>query len=143
VFEEIAAIINAHSLAAVGTRRALFDDRGGLRLARYVPADATWILDAEGGGFYHTSAAPYVVHEIGIFGGSRLLLDWAEDQAREELSLAPSGARVVIQSTVLEEDETVRRLLQEAGYAVVCTWTHLEIELDAPPRRRRGLTAYR
>ncbi len=98
-----------------------------------MPPDAEWNLDAEGGAAYVTSSSPYVVHELGVFGASRQLLAWAEDEARAQLSCAPDGARVVIQAQVLEADSVTRRLLEEAGYEHVRTWCHLEIELDQPP----------
>jgi GNAT superfamily N-acetyltransferase len=124
-------VINAHSLAAAGTRRALVDDHGVLTLARYVPGDASWAV-ADGGAAFHVSGPPHVVHEIGVFGSSRQLLEWAEGRAQEDTP-APEGARVVLQSTVLEQDRSARSLLVDSGYAVVRTWTHLEIELDAAP----------
>ena len=129
---ELARAVNAHSVAAIGTRRALVDDRGALRLAHYVPGDAAWTI-IDGCAAFHTSESPHVVHEIGVFGNERRLVEWAEDQARASLPLAPAGARVVIQSIVLEEEEPSRSLLEAADYAVVRTWTHLEIELDASP----------
>ena len=130
----LAAAVNEHSLAIVGTRRALVDEHGALRLARWVPPDAKWSLDAEGGAAYLTSKSPHVVHEIGVFGGSPKLLSWAEDEARAQLSCAPDGARVVIQTQALEADGITRRLLEKAaGYEHVRTWCHLEIELDNLP----------
>jgi GNAT superfamily N-acetyltransferase len=128
----IAAIVNAHTLAAVGTRRALVDDHGVLRLARYVPADAEWTVDA-GGCAYRTSSGPHVVHEIGVFGGDPTLIDWADERSRSALSPAPEGARVVLQAAVLEADDSTRRLLAAAGFEAVRTWSHLEIELRMSP----------
>lgn len=129
---EIAAAINAHSIAAVGTPRALVDANGDLRLARYVRDSAIWALDGHAAGF-HTSDAPYVVHEIGIFGTSPILLRWAEERARGELALAPEGVRVVTQAMVLEADAPTRQLLEDAGYTVARVWSHLAIEMTAPP----------
>jgi ribosomal protein S18 acetylase RimI-like enzyme len=128
----LAAAVNEHSLATVRTRRALVDEHGALRLARYVPSDAAWSLDSDTAAF-HTTARPYVVHEIGVFGASRAQLAWAEGEAADRIDLAPVGARVVLQSTVLEEDKPGRQLLDEAGYAVARAWSHLAVELDAPP----------
>lgn len=66
----LAAIINAHSLAVVGTAHALIDDDGNLRRARYVPQSAEQRLTVLPSGeiigsVYLTADAPYVVQEIG------------------------------------------------------------------------------
>jgi ribosomal protein S18 acetylase RimI-like enzyme len=128
----LAAIVNAYSLATVGTRRALVDERGELRLARYAPPNANWRL-ANGGAACHVARPPHVVHEVSVYAGTPELLASVEAGARAELELAPEGTRVVAQAMVLENDVPTRRLLEAAGYAVVRTWTHLEVELDAEP----------
>ena len=87
------------------------DDHGVLRLARHVPADASWAV-ADGGAAFHVSSPPHVVHEIGVFGSSGQLLEWAEERAQD--TPAPEGARVVLQSTVLEQDRSARSLLVDS-----------------------------
>jgi ribosomal protein S18 acetylase RimI-like enzyme len=129
----LAAAVNSHSLATVGTRRSLVDERGALRLARYVPESVAWSVDGHGAAYVTTSPPAHVVHELGVFGGSRRLLEWAESEARGQLARAPRGVRVVAQSQVLEADRPTRRLLEDAGYEVVRTWSHLEVALSEPP----------
>ena len=66
----IADLVNAHSQHLVGTRRALIDADGGLRLARYVPAAAESYIGhvsyaAPGAFFTLVSRPPHVVVELG------------------------------------------------------------------------------
>ena len=66
----IAALVNAHAQHLVGTRRALIDADGELRLARYAPAAAEQYIGHVGyaapGAFFHLVARPpHVVVELG------------------------------------------------------------------------------
>lgn len=142
----IAALINAHSQAVVGTARALIDADGNLRRARYVPQTAEQYLAVTPNGdaigyVYLTADAPYVVQEMGGAvlpeywgrGVGTQLLGWAEERARARLSSAPAGARVVLQAQVLEADTLALELLTANGFALVRQWLHLEMALTQPP----------
>lgn len=142
----LAALINAHGQAVVGTARALIDDDGHLRRARYVPQAAEQRLavlpSGEAIGYvYLTADAPYVVQEIGGAvlpkywgqGVGTQLLAWAEAQAHVRLALAPAQARVVLQAQVLEADAGALGLLTANGFTLVRQWLHLEMELTQPP----------
>jgi ribosomal protein S18 acetylase RimI-like enzyme len=143
---EIANVVNAHSLATVGTRRALFDADGDLRTARYIPGAAEQIVavadDGRIGAFaYWIGRPPYVVVEMGcvihpVDQATELgkeLLDNVESRARELLALAPEGARVVLQATVLGDDAYLRELLEAKGFNQAREWVHFELDLVEPP----------
>lgn len=136
-------LINTHSLALVGTRRALIDGDGTLRTARYVPGSAKrqLALSASGDLIAHTyliSRPPHNVVEFGVtihpdFGHSSTgdtLLAALETAARSLVSLAPPGVRVVMQTTILVNDSFVRDLLTEHGFHQAREWVHLELALD-------------
>jgi GNAT superfamily N-acetyltransferase len=144
--EAIAAVVNAHSLDVLGTKRALIDQHGQLRFARYVPAGAERAVavdaDAQVIGFqYLVSQPPCLVHELGgavhpAYRGQGVgtqLLDWAERRARELLPQAPDDANVVLQSHMFADDRHAQALLASAGYRQVREWIHLAIEMDEPP----------
>lgn len=63
----IADLINAHSLAKVGTLRALFDADGDLRTARYIPGAAS-------DGSSPTPTTPASPAQTGSTGGSASVL---------------------------------------------------------------------
>jgi ribosomal protein S18 acetylase RimI-like enzyme len=144
--EAIAAVVNAHSLDVLGTKRALIDQQDQLRFARYVPASAERVVavaaDGQVIGFqYLVSQPPYLVHELGGAvhpahrgqGIGTELLDWAERRARESLPQAPKGANVVLQSHMFADDRHAQALLAHAGYRRVREWIHLAIEMVEPP----------
>jgi mycothiol synthase len=144
--ESIAAVVNAHSLNVLGTKRALVDEHGQLRFARYAPASAEQVVavaaDGQVIGFqYLVSQSPYLAHELGGAvhpayrrqGVGAGLLAWAEGRARELLPLAPAVANVVVQSNAFANDQHAQALLVQAGYRCVREWIHLAIEMNAPP----------
>jgi GNAT superfamily N-acetyltransferase len=144
--EAIAAVVNAHSLDVLGTRRALIDHKGALRLARYVPPGAERVVavaaDGQVIGFqYLASQPPYLIHELGgavhpAYRGQGVgtrLLDWAERRARELLPQAPPAANVVLQSQVFADDRHAQALLVHASYRRAREWIHLAIEMAEPP----------
>ena len=66
----IAEVVNAHALEVVGTRRALIDDTGKLRFARYVPHGAEqWVATTDDGAIvafvYLGAEQRPVVYETG------------------------------------------------------------------------------
>jgi mycothiol synthase len=144
--ESIAAVVNAHSLDVLGTKRALIDQHGQLRFARYVPASAERVVAVAGDGQvigfqYLASQPPYLVHELGgavhpAYRGQGVgtqLLDWAERRARELLPQAPPTTNVVLQSNIFADDQHAQALLANAGYRRMREWIHLAIEMAEPP----------
>lgn len=140
----IAALVNAHSQHLVGTRRALIDADGDLRLARYVPAAAESYIGhvsyaAPGAFFTLVSRPPHVVVELGctllpgFAQAAPEALAWLEGRARELASAAPGRARVVIQCVALADDAALAEVLIEQGFAPVRQWVHFELNLTAPP----------
>lgn len=140
----IAALVNAHSLNLVGTRRALIDAEGDLWLARYVPHFAEGYIGhigyaAPGAFFALVSRSPHVVVELGctllpgFVDAAPVALDWLEEHGRELSAEAPAGARVVMQSTLLADDTAGISVLRERGYGLAREWVHFELELVTPP----------
>ena len=139
----IASLVNAHSLNLVGTRRALIDADGDLRLARYMPGSAEVYIGhvgraAPSGFFYLVARPPLVVVELGctllpgFTQAAPAALTWLEGRARELAAAAPEDARVVMQCVVLADDVTAAAALDEQGFARVRRWIHFELELTAP-----------
>ncbi|HYF65434.1 MAG TPA: hypothetical protein VD886_21590, partial [Herpetosiphonaceae bacterium] len=139
----IAELINRHSLATLGTRQALIDDSGALRLTRGVGgAVAQQVAVAPDGQLagwaYVAQQEPGIVWpaEVAAPGSDAAglaLLAWAEDHARARLDSTPPGARVVMQDTAFEADAAGRELLLAAGFSHCRTWIHLALTMDEPP----------
>ncbi len=140
----IAALVNAHSQRLVGTRRALIDADGDLRLARYVPAAAEQYIGhvsyaAPGAFFSLVARPPRVVVELGFtllpgfIGAAPVALGWLEERARELAQAAPDGARVVWQCTLLADDHAGIEALTPHGFQQAREWVHFELALDEPP----------
>ena len=133
----VADLINAHSLALVGTRRALIDEDGDLRTTRYIPsaAEQSVARDAAGrvdGHVWWISRPPHVVVEMGVIihpdyqAAAAVLLGHVEVQADASLGLAPEGARVVLQTAVLADDRALIDALHGRGFAQAREWVHFE-----------------
>jgi GNAT superfamily N-acetyltransferase len=142
----IAELINAHSLAVAGTRRALIDADGDLRLSRYVPMAAERRIARAAGGqliaFTHiNSRPPHNVVEIGCtlhpaFQSDTLgeaLLAELVARACAMVSLAPEGVRVVAQMTIQADDAFMLALLTRLGFQEARQWVHLELNLQEAP----------
>lgn len=140
----VAALVNAHSLGLLGTRRALIDAGGDLRLARYMPMSAeqyvAHVSYTAPVAFFHLNARPpHVVIELGCYllSGFRkaapVALAWLEERAREMARAAPPGARAVLQSTLLAGDAPGIEALEERGFTPVREWVHFALDLDKPP----------
>ena len=140
----IAHVVNAHSLAVVGTRRALIDADGDLRLARYMPSFAEQYLASTGDGepgafFYLVARPPHVVIELGCYlppssrSAAQATLVRLEQRARELAQAAPPDARAVLQCTLLADDGVATDLMAARGFAAVREWVHFELDLSAPP----------
>lgn len=142
----IADLINAHSLALVGTRRALIDADGKLRTARYIPGAAEQIVarTADGqvvGHVWWINRPPHVVAEMVLTihpdyrtaAAVDTLLGHVEVQARASLGLASEGARVVLQITALADDSALITTLHDHGFAQAREWVHFELALLLPP----------
>jgi GNAT superfamily N-acetyltransferase len=144
--DAIVAVVNASTLKTLGVKRILIDAYGKLRFASYIPAKAERMVAVTAEGqviafFYLDHQAPYIAAEIGIEirpdyqerGIEQLLREWAEELTQQRLSLAPAGAKVVLQSNVFNADLQRQALLQETGYQLVREWIHLEINMTEPP----------
>ena len=140
----IAALVNAHAQLLVGTRRALIDADGDLRLARYVPAAAEQYVGhvgyaAPGAVFHLIARPPHVVVELGctllpgFVQAAPVALGWLKERARELAQAAPDGARVVWQCTLLADDAAAIQVLEQHGFRPVRQWVHLELTLAEPP----------
>lgn len=142
----VADLFNAHSMAITGTGRALIDADGDLRTARYISAAAEqWILSVKDnsivGHAFVLSKPPHVVVEFGITlhpdlhaaEWGRALLDHVEASTLNMTHRFPIGARVVLQTTVLEHDTTMQGLLARAGYVRQREWVHYELTVAERP----------
>lgn len=152
---DVAGLINAHGLAVAGTRRAVLDDDGDLRTARYIPdAAEQWVVRAASGAvvahIWRISRLPHVVIEFGLTIhpdyrapsiASELLND-VEASAQAAVERAPEGARVVAKTTVLSDDTTMVARLRERDFAKVREWVHFELILEGAPAVRlpEGIT---
>ena len=79
-------------------------------------------LRLQGDGYVHPDA---LGHGVGT-----ALVRAIEARAREEVGLAPAGARVVLQHGVIAADERARLLLEREGYRSVRYFWKMELELD-------------
>ncbi len=142
----LADLINAHSLAVVGTRRALIDADGDLRTARYIPgaAEQQVALSPHGDLVAHTFLISRPPHNVVEFGFTLhpdfqqpptddALLNEMESAAQQLVALAPPGVRVVLQTTVLADDTFRRERLIDHGFHQAREWVHLELALEAAP----------
>jgi ribosomal protein S18 acetylase RimI-like enzyme len=142
----IADLINAHSLALVGTRRALVNGDGDLRTARYIfgAAGQQMVYSPQGDLIGHTwliSRPPHNVVEFGCIvhpdwqqpPAGDVLLYALEATAREAITLAPPDVRVVQQTTILADDAFMRDMLAACGFQKVREWVHLELALREAP----------
>jgi mycothiol synthase len=146
----IVDIVNAHAQEVVGTRRALLDETGRLRLARSAPWKAEqWVATTKDGSvvaFVYLGAEQHpVVYETGgavhpRYRGQGIgtrLLAWAEHRTLEHVAEAMPDAKVVLQCNIFEDDHLTRALLIDRNYALAREWIHLKIELaTAPPAPR-------
>lgn len=140
----MAALVNAHSQHLVGTRRALIDGDGDLRLTRYVPAAAEQYIGhisyaAPGAIFHLIARPPHVVVELGctllpgFIRAAPVALLWLEERAGELARSAPDGARVVWQCTLLADDTAAIQILEQHGFRPAREWVHFELALEEPP----------
>jgi len=63
------------------------------------------------------------------------LLTWAEDCARNRVSLAPKNARVVINHGTPSKDKLRNAALRQYGYQLVRNYYRMMIEFDHPPQQ--------
>ena len=139
-------LINTHAMRVVGTRRALVDADGDLRTARYIPGAATQLVcrtadDRIAAHVWWISRPPHVVVEMGLTvhpdfdltDVGNILLEEVETRARATFGLAPDGACIVLQTTILDADMAAQALLVERGFARVREWVHFELSLAEAP----------
>ena len=61
------------------------------------------------------------------------LVTWQEARARQALTMAPEGARVVLRQGLRDEAKDARDLLAAHGYEAVRHYLRMVIDIDAPP----------
>jgi GNAT superfamily N-acetyltransferase len=66
-------------------------------------------------------------------GIGMLLLRLAEGRAREQINLAPPGARVTLKSTVFQTNQAAHQLLEREGYAPARQFWRLIVDLEDDP----------
>jgi len=60
-------------------------------------------------------------------------LEWIQARARKALDRAPTGARVVMLNSVIEEDAPAHRLLEDRGWNQVRSFYTMRIDFDGAP----------
>lgn len=144
----IVAVLNAHSLEAVGTA-AVRPEQVRQWLAWWASsgrlATDTCLVTTGNNeviGYAHlVNEEPHVVSEMRMAvhpayweqAIGLTLLRWAERRTRELLPLAPDGARVVLQHHIFDSDARGRAWLLAEGYRPVRHFIHLRIEMEGPP----------
>jgi mycothiol synthase len=144
--QAVVAVVNADAAATMGVRRALVDDVGQVRLARYVPAacDKVVAVDPAGqvaGYAYLADREQHIVYELGGAvhpdrwgqGIGAALLSWAGQRATLLSQRAPAGVKTVLQGNLFAAETRAGRLFARFGYAQAREWLHLQIDLAAPP----------
>lgn len=81
----------------------------------------------------HLAIDGYLHPDFKGFGIDRVLLERAEERAREEMKLTAPDLRVYIRSTMDGKDENAINLHQEMGYVPVRYFWRMEITLDETP----------
>jgi len=64
---------------------------------------------------------------------TEVLLDWLESRARESITRAPKGSRVVITHHILAQDRSRKELLLTKGYSLVHHSLRMRLEMTEPP----------
>jgi mycothiol synthase len=139
-------LVNARSLALLGTSRVEETElQGEWELPSFDLETNTQAVLASDGNLVGYAAlwdtAPHVrlhasVHVHPEWTGQGIgthLGRWAEERAREAVSAAPDGVRVVLQQTVPNPDAAACALLQAWEYGLVRHFYLMAIEMDAPP----------
>ncbi len=67
-------------------------------------------------------------------GVGTMIVQWLEQRAHANLSLAPADAQVVIHSSVIAKNERAKRLYERQGYQHIRTFYRMRIDFDQPPR---------
>ncbi len=67
------------------------------------------------------------------YGLGRFLLQQAEERARQQISLAPPGARISLQTSMASRNVAKQRLVEELGYTLVRRFLRMYIELNEAP----------
>jgi mycothiol synthase len=144
--EAVVELINACAIDLTGELRALAHDvRSDWQQPEFNPeTDTLIVLTPEGGIVGHAEMwdrAPfvrlYVIVEVHPKYAGRgigtALCRWAEGRARRSIPQAPSGARVVLQQSVLSTDGATQELLRQQAYRVVRHSLRMRIDMDELP----------
>jgi GNAT superfamily N-acetyltransferase len=144
--ESAVALINA-AAQQIGSRRAVVDNTGNVRLTRYVPQSSQKVVVTTPqkdiiAYAYLANKEDYIVYEIGGFvhpdcwgnGIGTMLLIWGQQQARSLSGHAPVGVKTVLQTNLFEAEKEAIQLFTNHDYEKVREWLHLDIELTSPPK---------
>jgi GNAT superfamily N-acetyltransferase len=142
----VVEIVNAVAARTVGTKQAVVDGVGNVRLVRYLPPSCEKVVVMNGrdqivGFAYCHNVEQMIVFQVGGAvepdywgcGIGSLLAAWAEEQAAALAKHAPLGVRVVLQTNLYPVETEAIQLFQARGFKKVREWAHLVIELDAQP----------
>lgn len=140
----ILALLAAHDIAHVGFADAWTDEDVRQDWRRIDAARDAWALltadgalaayatvQDEGGG--QLWADGYVHPEQWGRGLGTVLARLTERRARELVSNAPTGARVVLSNNVILSDAPARQILESSGYSLTRCFWRMGIELAAEP----------
>jgi mycothiol synthase len=83
--------------------------------------------------YVSVSVYGYVHPEHRGRGVGSYLVRWGEEWTRERMSMAPEGARVVVQHYLNTSNEAAQRLLEASGYAAVRGYYRMTVQLEQTP----------
>lgn len=66
-------------------------------------------------------------------GIGTMLLEWAEERARQAIAKAPADAQVVLMQGVLSNDTYAQHLLEQQDFQIARHFWRMVIEMDTPP----------
>lgn len=144
--EDVVSVCNAGTLKVQGIREHTVErrrthwQRSGFRLA----TDTRIVEDAAGRPIAYAVINDMLPHERirGDYYVSPLhdvpalrevLLDWLEYRARQSITQAPEGSRVVITHHILAQDKSRKELLLTNGYKLVHHSLRMRVEMTEPP----------
>jgi len=144
---QVVSLLNARSRDLIGVDSTT-DQR--LRTKMQTPGfvvetDTRIVLDGEGqiigAAYIYDLSDPHVQVEVESVldpayhdhGIGDILIDWAEERASRALLSAPTGARVTLSHSVLDQDAPTQKLLMQHEFKPVRQFWRMLIEMDDSP----------